>query len=316
MSALLELLKNKKQDLAAGKRQKTVKPADGRSRWRILPSWRGAGQQFWHDFGQHFVKKPDNSIAAIYICTDKTFGKPCPICDAVSSGIKSATDDATMKLLKDAKSNGRVLVNAMHLDGKEPGKVEILELPPTLFAAIIDIAQEWEEAGETIFGAGNEGKDIIIQREGTGMNTKYTAQIAAKSQVVPADVLTKLHDLDAYVQQESHEQQLRALNSVRAVTGLLPAPATSAPSGAMPAAAAAAASIATELDDPYAVATPPSKPAAAVKPAGTVKKLDDEITDVPDLPAKATVAATTAPAAAAVESTGDADLDDLLNQLG
>jgi hypothetical protein len=314
MSALLELLKNKKQDLASGKRRKTVKPAAGRSRWRILQSWRGAGQQFWHDFGQHFVKNADNTIAAIYVCTDKTFGRPCPVCDAVQSAIKGATDDATMELLKEAKSAGRVLLNAVQLDGPTPGEVQILELAPTVFEQVLGIATEYEEAGESIImGDGNPGSDIIITREGTGKNTKYQTMLAAKASAVSPDVLTKLHDLDAYVQQESVEQQQRALNSVRSVAGLLAAPAAAGarPSG-LPEAAAGAAEL---VDDDYAVAAP-RKPAA--KPAAAAKKLDEEITDVPDLPAKAAAKPAAAPAAAttAGEPTGDPDLDELLSQLG
>jgi hypothetical protein len=319
MTTLLELLKQKKQDLAASRRRKTVKPLDGNTRWRILPSWRGEGQQFWHDFGQHFVKNSAKELTAIYMCTDKTFGKPCSICDAIKAGIKSATDESTMDLLKEAASTGRVLLNALHLDSSKPEErvePQILELPPSVFSMILDIAAEWEEAGESIFDV-TAGKDLIINRVGTGKNTKYTVQAGAKVTPVPAGVLAKLHDLDAYVQQESNEQQLRALNSVRSVTGLLPAPSSS---GLPPAAAAMGAATLAEDDDPYAVAKPPSKPAAAAKPAADV----EDVVGKP-LPKAAAPAPAPAPAPAAVpapapaaspEPTGDDELDAMLASLG
>lgn len=305
MSALLELLKQKKQDLAAGNRRKTIKPADGTGRYRILPSWRGAGQAFYHDFGQHFVKDATGKILAIYMCAEKTYGKACEVCDMIREGTKSASDDHTMKLLKDAGAGGRILVNALHLDGPTPTEVQILELAPTAFASIVNIALEWEEAGESIFDEA-KGKDILITRAGTGLLTKYSVQVAAKAAVLPAGVMAKLHNLDEYVNQVSGEQQMRALNGVRSVAGLLSAPAPRASYG-LPAAAAGAAVI---EEDPYAVATPPRRPAPILVPV-------DDITDVPELPAKpvAVAAKPVAPKPAVVESTGDADLDALLNEL-
>lgn len=315
MSALLALLKQKQQDISAARKGRTVKPPDGSSRWRILGSWRGEGQQFWHDFGQHFVKDAAGKLGAIYMCAEKTFGKPCAVCEAISQGIKGATDDATMEVLKEAKSGARVLVNALHLDGPEPNKVQILELPPTVFEQLVAICAEWEEAGQTILGAG--GKDVIISRSGKGLGTKYTTQVAAKAVAVPSDVDSKLNDLDAYVQQESSEAQARALNSVRAISGLLPGP--SASSGGLPVAARGAAIL--EDDDPYAVATPPARRAAAPAPT--------EFEDVPDLVETRAAAAAApvkeaapapvkaaAPAPAPVASSGDDELNDLLASLG
>ena len=315
MSSLLELLKAKKQDLNAGNRRKTIKCADGTGRYRILPSWRGEGQQFWHDFGQHFVKDASKKISAIYLCTEKTFGKPCSICAAIAQGIKAASDDFTIDLLKEANAGGRILVNALHVDGPNPTEVQILELAPSSFAAVLAIAAEWEEAGESVFDtAPGKGKDILITRTGTGLQTKYTAQVAAKVTPLPAGVLTKLHNLDEYVAQESNEQQLRALNAVRSVSGLLAGPAT----GGLPALGAA-----PIAEDPYAVAAPPVKRVAA--PVAPAEAFDDvpEFAEVPVAapvkpakPVAAVTAAATAAIAAAVAATGDSDLDDLLNSLG
>jgi hypothetical protein len=160
-----------------------------------------------------------------------------------------------------------------------------------VFAMIIAIAEEWEEAGESIFDP-VKGKDILISREGAGKTTKYTAQIAAKAYPLPADAMSKLHNLDEYVQQESSAQQLRALNSVRAVSGLLEAPAAAG-------APALSFSPATLVDeDPYAVATPPKRAAA---PAAAPVIVED-----------VTPKAAAAPVS---EGSGDSELDELLANL-
>lgn len=313
MSALLALLKQKQQDMAASRRGRTVKIPEGTSRWRILGSWRGEGQQFWHDFGQHFVKDSTGKLVAIYMCADKTFGTPCAVCDAISAGIKGATDDVTTNLLAEAKSASRILLNVMHLDSPEPHKVHIGEFPPTVFEQVVAIATEWEDAGESIFGP--NGKDLIIGRTGAGKQTKYTVQVGAKTTAIPPGVADKLHNLDEYVAQESSEAMNRALNSVRAVSGLLPAPAAS--SGGLPAAARGAAMLVEE--DPYAPAAPPARRAAA--PAVTtfedVPDLSDPPFEVAEKPAAAKPTVTVAqPAAAPTASTGDDDLDELLKSLG
>lgn len=302
---LLELLKQKKQDLAAGSRRKTIKPVPGTGRYRILPSWRGAGAQFYHEFGQHYVKDASEKLLAIYLCTDKTFGKPCEVCDTLRDGSKNAAgDEFTLKLLKEAGAAGRYLVNVLHLDGPTPSEVQILELAPTAFEQIVNIAVEWEEAGDSIFDE-VKGKDVLITRTGAGILTKYAAQVAAKTMPLPAGILAKLHNLDEYVKQESSEQKMRALNSVRSVAGLLSAPG-SRPSG-LPAAVAGAAVI---DEDPYAVSAPPPK---RVPP----KAAEEDITDVPDFePAPPPVKAKARPPAPVVEPTGDSELDELLTQLG
>jgi hypothetical protein len=211
--SLLELLKQKKQDMQASKRKRAAKIPDGKSRWRVLPSWRGEGKQFWHDFGQHFIKDATGAMAAVYVCTERTYGRPCEICSTVAGAIKAAADDATMKLLSDAKAAQRVLVNAIHLDGPNPNEVVVMELAPSLFEQIVAIAAEWEEADQSIFDV-KGGKELILERKGTGKQTEYSAQVAAANKFkVPADVLTKLNDLDEYVKQESSEQAQRALNS-------------------------------------------------------------------------------------------------------
>ena len=62
MANFKDLMMAKQQQIAenSGRRAKTVKPKDGASRWRLLPSWRSIktwertsasqdDKQFWHD---------------------------------------------------------------------------------------------------------------------------------------------------------------------------------------------------------------------------------------------------------------------------
>lgn len=302
-NALMELLKQKKAALASNRRAKTVKPEDGRSRWRILPGWREGDPTFYHDFGQHFIKDAAGEVKAVYICVDKTFGKPCSVCSAVESAVKSTMDDAMVELLKSAKAGHRILVNALHVDGPNPTEPVILELAPTVFEGILNIIMEWGEETLSL----DAGKDVIIERSGKGKNTKYSVQIAAKSAPVDPAVMKKITNLDEYVAQESEEQAARALTNLSAVAGLLPA-----------AAPAVGTTVATpslrdlsideqdaalrELEGELAAPAPAPAPATPAPAVAT-----------PAAVAEAAPAATPAPAAAV---TGDSELDQLLAALG
>ncbi len=130
-TALMELLQKRKAETGG---QKTIKPKAGRNRYRILPGWRGNGDPlFYHDFGQHFIKDAAGQVKAVYICTDRTFGRPCEVCDAVAQAIAMTTDDVTKKRIEESKASGRVLLNVLELEGGNPTVPQILEVPPTVF---------------------------------------------------------------------------------------------------------------------------------------------------------------------------------------
>ncbi|CCG43333.1 hypothetical protein [Magnetospirillum molischianum] len=215
---LMDIIKQKKQGIAAasGRREKTVKPPPGKSRWRILPTWKKDGDPtFFHEFGQHFIKDQTGELKAVYVCTDKTFGKPCELCDAVASAISSATDDDLIKALTEAKSKTRYLLNAIQPDGENAGEVVILDLSPTTFEKILDVM---EEHGAEMIDP-DAGIDIIIERKGKGLNTEYSVVPAAKSKPVNKTLLAQLNDLDAYVNQEYEAGLNKAFQALSAVSG-------------------------------------------------------------------------------------------------
>ena len=276
---LMALIAQKKAALNSSKRQKTIKPADGRSRYRVLPTWSDDKEApFWHDFGQHFIKDGAGDIKAVYVCTDKTFGKPCPVCEGITHAIKSSGDDVMTNLLKEAYATGRILLNVLHIDGATPTEPQILETAPTVFNDILGIISEW---GVGVLDL-QTGMDLIIERSGKGKQTKYSVQIASKSQPVPEGVMKKVANLDEYVAQENEEGQKRALANLSAVAGLLPAP------------------------------TAPRKPALA-----DISLDDDQEAGLAAVDAASSKPATAAKAApAAADTTGDAELDNLLAELG
>lgn len=326
MSALMDLINKKKQEINANNRAKTVKPPDGNSRWRILPSWRKQGdpdsEQFWHDFGSHYIKDQAEQMKAVYVCTEKTFGKPCEVCTAIAQSMAYSTDDATVKALKEANASARVLVNAVQVDGASK-EVVVLELSPTAFAQVITVMQEWGDVTALDDGQPNAtGRDITIERQGKGVNTKYVVQAGNKATPLPADVMAKATNLDQYVAQESDTGKLKALTSIGAVSGLaaLAAPSSTGGVPSLPSTTTALADM--SLDEEQEAALRGLMDGDST--AGVAEKTVEDEAPVPSAEDVAKVNATVAVAAAAASSAaasapaadaGTDDLDALLREL-
>lgn len=235
MAALDKILATAKSKSDAIKqRAKTIKPKDGQNKYVLLLGWRkGQEDVFFHDFGQHYIKNVAGELQAVYPCIDKTFNKPCPVCQAISQAAGSVTDDDQIKALKDAGSGQSYLLNVLALDSDNKTEPQILEVRKSVFGQILDLMEDW---GGAIFDTENP-QIIIVNREGKGLNTKYSVQISAKKQTMNgADVYSKINDLDEYVRQENEENMQRAIGAVKGVVGLLPAasenPAIAAPTAA------------------------------------------------------------------------------------
>jgi hypothetical protein len=234
--ALMKLIAERKAQTAG---QKTIKPADGRNTYRILPSWRGAGGQFWHDFGQHFIKDAAGVVKAVYVCAEKTFGRTCDVCSSLSHASVQAADAMVLKNINDAQATGRVLLNVLDLSGKpgvDPTKPQILEVAPSVFnglkqvGGIIGLFGDWP--GLLELDPANGAMNIVIEKSGTGKDTRYAVQVAPGATKLDPTILSKLNNLDEYVSQENEAGKARALANIAAVTGVAPAalsgPATTA----------------------------------------------------------------------------------------
>ncbi|MDR9847121.1 hypothetical protein [Herbaspirillum huttiense] len=279
LEKLKSLMAAKKQSMK--KTEKTVKVSPGKNRIRLLPGWRKGEEHVWfHDFGQHFIKDAADQIQAVYVCTSATFETRCPVCEALANATRAAGDDTVAETLEKAKASRTVLVNALMLDSNEPNTPVILELKRGVFAELVTIVEEW---GASVFDLDN-GQEIVINREGKGLNTKYSAQISPKKYPVPAAALTKLNNLDDYVKQESEEQQRRALGAINSVAGIAPpgadVPLTSASRLVGHSTSTASATVVDDEPDPTADIGSTAS-AAAAAPAIT-DDLDDLLASLPD----------------------------------
>ncbi len=316
MSSLLDAIKNKRQAIAAKSgRERPAKLTSSKNLVRILPRWDGDESGiFFQDFGQHFIKDQAGNIQAVYICTATTFGKQCDVCAQIAEISATTTDESMVKILSEARSSSRMLVNAIYMNGTHANaKTEpvLLELPVTVVNDILGIMETYLEDHDLNLISLKDGYDVVITKTGSGRETKYTVTPSPKAREVTGDVLSKARDLEAYAKQEYDAGLQKALASLRAVTGnaALPGPAMGTPQNraaiAGPSNAAAANLAATPAIDMEALEVDAAEldalEASAAEPAPEVQtvaapetpaaNLDSELDELDALMREAGVAA-------------------------
>ncbi|WP_028449773.1 hypothetical protein [Chitinibacter tainanensis] len=212
MASLLEKLQQRKQQADASKRDKTAKLADGKHKYRILPTWRPDSTDVnFHDFGMHYVKHAGQTGA--YLCRAKTYGEHCEVCEAIAAGLFAAAgNEDTKKLLEEARSSGRVLMNMIQVDAPESERrPKLFELPKGLFENdILPTMITYIENGLDLASL-DKGFEIEIEKSGTGKNTEYRAVvIPVPAKPLPAELMQKVVNIDEWVKLEGANDQGRS----------------------------------------------------------------------------------------------------------
>lgn len=239
MATLLEQIQNKRKQIQqrSGNTVRTRKPQPGKNAVFILPGWDGPDTKFFHDFGMHWIRQPgEQKPEAAYICTDRTFGKPCAICEAIADMKRNTHDDDVIQALRENNAAPRMLFNALFAGESEPC---ILEVPLSVGDEILATFEEWPD----IIDPAN-CRAILIERTGSGLSTRYSTSASSKTAPINAGILSQIKNLDEYCDQEYEEGLNRALASVNKAGRTLLGhaapirelnPPTAAPAGAGPA---------------------------------------------------------------------------------
>lgn len=238
MALTLEEIMEKARKKSKTDFTRTVKPAPGKSVWRILPGWnKKEPNRFFHAYGQHFIKDTDGKLKVIVGCQDKTYDHSCEICDAIAELAREVKDDKLRDKVTESKSSQRWLFNAIDVN-KNPNEVVILELGNGLFNDILSNLEEDSDLFDV-----DEGRDIVITREGSGLSTKYSLAVRGKSKSITVDksILANLHDLDEVVKDDFEKKKDKAMETLGIVANkVLGGSATGALTGP---------DLADELDD-------------------------------------------------------------------
>lgn len=165
----------------------------GNNRCRFLPPFDDANA-FYVRAGQHFGlgAEKKSSVYCPRICiSSKT---DCPICDFVETVKKKSKKPRELEMAKDYAVNVRMM--ALVLDRKaDDDDPKLFGYGPMIHRQVLQlVTEEYPDLYDL-----ERGCDVVIKRDGEGLETKYQVMPGRESTEVDPDVMDKVFDLDEYV---------------------------------------------------------------------------------------------------------------------
>lgn len=181
----LEALREKLENTDMGGSRGFWSPQQGVNEVRILPEVGDMGF-FFQEVGRHYLPGEQR----VYCPSFTTDGEhECPICDLVSD-LYSMGDTASKKLASEIRVRKMYWMNVVVRDGQKTDGPFIYTPGVTVFSSVASLVND-PDYGE-IFDV-EDGTDVSIERNGTGLSTEY--------QVIPRRKASPLADSDQRVEE-------------------------------------------------------------------------------------------------------------------
>lgn len=180
----------------------------GMSSIRILPPWDPSGR-IALAVNMHPIEYQNSTMKYKkynWTCVNKTFGKPCKICEGLMQMSAAGVDVSKMEanrrqfymnaiVMHDPRYHASIQAGKTpeQADGVAPGTHVLLKTPKTLYDWVI--SQITNPMVGDITSLTN-GIDVYITKEGTGLGTKYTPTLSPNGRsAVPQEYLDKIDAL-------------------------------------------------------------------------------------------------------------------------
>lgn len=157
-----------------------LKPREGENVVRIMPSTWEDMEKWGNDWSiEVWLHRDVGPDKATYLCLDKMLGKKCPVCEARRVAEDQEEADAL-------KPGWRALAWAIDRDNEKAGP-QIWGIPVTVFRDIHARSIDKKTQAVILIDHDEEGYDVIFNKEGTGLKTKYNGLEVSRD-------ATPLHD--------------------------------------------------------------------------------------------------------------------------
>lgn len=208
ISKLDTYLKENEQNATAGTGPTWWSIPSGMSSVRILPPWDATGRVALTVYSHpiEFQGKGMKYKKYSWTCVNRTFGKPCNICQGLESikelGVDVSNYEATRRTFyfnaivmydPDFDKDFKLGKKPENCAGVAPGTHVLMRAPKTVY--------DWVVANITNPMVGDitsitNGIDILITKEGSGLGTTYTTTLSPNGrQPVPQEYLDKIENL-------------------------------------------------------------------------------------------------------------------------
>lgn len=205
----LETAAEEGADLAAsgsGANYLTLKEGDNVV--RFLPPPVGSKSPFLVTY-EHYIK-PVTGDAVSFACPRMMAKQPCPVCEK-SKALGSRNNKVDKEAARELQPRRRVFANVIDRTDQEAGP-KILGFGKMIQEALVSIRQNKAKGGD--FTHPLEGFDIIIERKGSGLATKYGVSAARDdSELGNMEWLEMQNDLSSKAQIKSYDEILEELGA-------------------------------------------------------------------------------------------------------
>ncbi len=173
---------------------------EGNNVVRFLPPPLGTKSPFYVIY-QHYIK-PTVGDAVSFACPKMMAKQRCPVCEK-SKELSRANNKADKDAARELYARRRVFSNVIDRSDQESGP-KILAFGKTIQEQLNVIRRNKQLGGD--YTDPMEGFDIVIERKGTGLNTKYTVNAGrGDSELGNMEWIAMQHDLSQFGQLKSYE---------------------------------------------------------------------------------------------------------------
>lgn len=152
-----------------------LKPELGENLFRILPPLKGMAEP-WVTVHQHFHKT--NGKIFVFNCPTRMANQRCPTCEQ-KTRLEKAGDTASLKKAEECKVSTRNFAFAIDRENPDAG-IRVFGFGAT----IKERFRNFRDKQKKDFTDLKEGFDVLIDKSGEGLNTKYQVDTASQCPVV------------------------------------------------------------------------------------------------------------------------------------
>jgi hypothetical protein len=180
---------------------------EGKNIVRFLPPLMGQTRPF-KTVIQHYIKRAVGNQLVI-VCPQQMAKQRCPVCEKIKilAGSRSRADQ---ELAKTYSARRRIFANVIDRSDPEKGP-QILGFGKMIQDDLVSIREDPNAGGD--FCDPKVGFDIVIERTGSGMQTKYSVSASrSDSELGQMEWIAMQNDLDRFAKVESYESIVDRLN--------------------------------------------------------------------------------------------------------
>lgn len=206
-----EMKREKERFSEEMKRTDRLKLVEGKNVVRFLPPIAGQKSPFFRTF-VHYLRNPamPDKGGRPVVCPSKTRNMPCVICKRVSE-LRRTGNPTDIEEAKGLGASRRMFANVVNLSEPDKG-VQVMEFGPRIYTALLGHLAGEDEAAVGDFTNPETGRNVVIERTGTGKeDTRYEVRMAVTASLIAKrQWLGEMHDLSK-VLEPLDDDHIRAL---------------------------------------------------------------------------------------------------------